>query len=305
MPIHVPPLSRRRFLALGGAALADAATAQHLGAAEAGVDPHRFALLADTHVPARPDIEARGVNMTDNLRSVVAQLAELDRRPAAALIDGDCAYLKGLPADYANLAKAVRPLGKAGIPLHMTMGNHDNREPFYEALAVDRPTAPPVATKYVSVVESPRANWFLLDSLMQVNVVTGELGEEQLAWLARELDARPEKPAILVGHHNPQFEPPGENKAWSGMRDASKLFSLIAERKQVKAYVFGHTHNWSLDRRDGIHLINLPPVAYVFQDGKPNGWVDAQLLESGLRLTLHAHDPAHRQHGDQHELAWR
>ena len=26
----------------------------------------------------------------------------------------------------------------------------------------------------------------------------------------------------------------------------------------------------------GIHLINLPPTAYVFEEGKPSGWVRAQ-----------------------------
>src|SRR5690606_25576581 len=103
-----------------------------------------------------------------------------------------------------------QPLSEAGLPLHLTMGNHDDRAPLYQALAAQRPSDPPVDSKHVSVIESPHANWFLLDSLYQVNVVTGELGAEQLAWIEKELDARQDKPAIVMAHHNPQFDPPAD-----------------------------------------------------------------------------------------------
>jgi 3',5'-cyclic-AMP phosphodiesterase len=60
-------------------------------------------------VPSDPQTTARGVNMTSNLRQVVAEL--IARRPklSGVIVNGDCAYLKGLPGDYQNLAGAVRP----------------------------------------------------------------------------------------------------------------------------------------------------------------------------------------------------
>lgn len=304
MPIHVPPISRRSFLAQGAALAAGLAAGRSAWGAEAGADPHCFALLSDTHVPSDPATEARGVNMTDNLKRVVGQLAEMQRKPAAAIVNGDCAYLRGLSKDYANFAGLVRPLGEAGVPLHLTMGNHDRRETLYKALAAQRPDNPPVESKHVSVIESPRANWFLLDSLFQTNVVTGELGAAQLKWLAAALDKRADKPAIVMAHHNPQFEPPSNNGRWSGMKDAAALFDLLESRKQVQAYVFGHTHNWRIGRRNGLHMVNLPPVAYVFNDAKPNGWVQVQLRPDGMQLQLHAHDHNHPQHGQKVELKW-
>ena len=40
------------------------------------------------------------------------------------------------------------------------------------------------------------------------------------------------------------------------------------------AYIYGHTHNWKVESdTSGIHLINLPPVSYVFREGEPSGWV--------------------------------
>jgi hypothetical protein len=54
-----------------------------------------------------------------------------------------------------------------------------------------------------------------------------------------------------------------------------------------------------------IHLINLPPVAYVFRDGDPSGWVCARLEDRGMRLELRCLDPQHPAHGRVAELEWR
>lgn len=303
MPLHIAPVSRRDFLIRSTAALTSVTLLPTGWAAESS-DANRFALLSDTHIPERAEVEARGVNMTANLRRVVAELCALEQKPAGVIINGDCAYLKGLPQDYANFAQCVAPLTPAGLPLHVTMGNHDDREPFYGAIAAQRPENPPVQSKHVSVIQTPHANLFLLDSLFQVNVVTGELGDAQRNWLAQALDAHSDKPAIVVAHHNLQFQPPADGAAWGGLRDTDAFFELLKARPQVKAYIFGHSHNWSLSQRDGIHLINLPPVAYVFAEDKPNGWVDARLHPDAIELKLNTFDPQHPQAGEQVRLAW-
>jgi 3',5'-cyclic AMP phosphodiesterase CpdA len=302
MPLYVPPISRRAFLGQSAAAIS-LALSRPTFAAES--DANFVALLSDTHIAADPQTTARGVNMTDNLARTVATLLKWPQTPAAVLVNGDCAYLKGLPEDYASFARLVQPLSAAGLPLYLTMGNHDARGPLYEALASQRPKDPPVASKHVSVVRSPNADWILLDSLFQTDVVTGELGEAQLKWLSEVLDAGGDKPAIVVAHHNPQFEPHEGKTPWSGIKDSSALFELLEPRKRVKAFVYGHTHNWSIDRRGDLHLVNLPPVAYVFADGKPNGWVEARTRPDGLDLRLQCHDSQHAQHGEKVSLDWR
>lgn len=308
MPLHVPPsgLSRREFLVRGSAAVAGLAVLRtSLAAPGAGGDPNRIALLSDTHIPETPDVVAREVNMTANLRKVVAQLVGEKAKPANVLVNGDCAYLKGQAADYANFAESVRPLSEAGYRLHLTMGNHDNRETLYGQLAAQRPADPPVASRHVSILECPHANWFLLDSLTVTNVVTGQIGDEQRRWLAAALDERKDKPAIVIAHHTPQFEPPPEGQKWGGIEDTAALFELLLPRKHVKAFVFGHSHNWAVAKKEDLHLVNLPPVAYVFAAGKPNGWVDAAMRPDGIDLTLHTLDPAHPQSGEKVALAWR
>lgn len=304
MPLHLAPVSRRDFLIRSTAAMTSLAMLPSGWASEPG-DANHFALLSDTHIPEHPEVEARGVNMTANLQRVVSQLCLLEQKPAGVIINGDCAYLRGLPKDYANLALCVEPLGVAGLPLHLTMGNHDDRGPLYEALTAQRPANPPVQSKHVSVIETPHANLFLLDSLTEVNVVTGEFGDAQRHWLVQSLDARQDKPAIIIAHHNPQFQAPADGRPWGGLRDTQAFFELLKSRTHVKAYVYGHTHNWSLDQLEGIHLINLPPVAYVFSESHPNGWVDAWLRRDGIDLQLHTLDPEHPQSGERVQLAWR
>src|SRR5688572_29488297 len=132
MPLHTASLSRRSFLAQGAAAVAGMTVLQSGWGAEGEVNRNVVALFSDTHVPSAPDVTARDTNMTSNLQQVVREVIALKKKPAAVFVNGDCAYLKGLPADYANFSKCVAPLGEAGVPLHVTMGNHDDRGPLFD-----------------------------------------------------------------------------------------------------------------------------------------------------------------------------
>lgn len=76
-------------------------------------------------------------------------------------------------------------------------------------------------------------------------------------------------------------------------------------RKQVKAYIFGHTHYWKVYKRGDIHLVNLPPVAYPFQERAPSGWVRVELLPDGAQLELVSLDDKHPSHGHKVDLKWR
>lgn len=304
MPLHTAPLSRRSFLAHSTAAAAGMLVWQSAWSADRNANPNVFALLSDTHIPESPEVVARDVNMTSNLKQVVKEVLANEVRPAGVFINGDCAYLKGLPADYANLANCLAPLSDAGYPLHMTMGNHDDRGPFYAALKNQKPAQPLLESKHITVLESPHANWFLLDSLREVNVTVGEIGEQQRAWLAKALAAKADKPAIVMAHHTPQYDPPAEGKPWGGIRDTKEFMELLSSFKHVKAFIFGHSHDWNKYERSGMHLINLPPVAYVFGAGKPNGWVLAEVKENGISFRLKTIDANHAKNGDTWELKW-
>ena len=306
MPLHWTSLSRRSFL-VSGSALIGMTVFRPVFGADAEVDPDLFILMSDTHIPGSPDFNSKGVNMTANLKQVVAEIGRMPKRPGGVIINGDCAFVLGLPEDYANLADCLEPIEEVGIPLHVTIGNHDDRGPLYEAFQAQKPAQPVVDSKHISIIETERANWFLLDSMIQVRTKNGEFGEKQLEWLAQALDERRDKPAIILAHHYPMFEPGEENGGFpdfrSGLLDTSKFLEILTSRPQVKAYIFGHSHVWSVNRIKGLHLVNLPTTAYS-RHGSPNGWVRARQTEEGLSLELRTMDPNHQLNGERHLISW-
>ncbi len=299
MPIHLAPLSRRAFLSRALAAGAGLALAPELLADLKRVDPNTWAFFSDIHLAADRAQKARGISMLEHFNTAREQLLGLPRRPAGLIISGDCAYNSGQPGDYAVLSEALFSIRANETPIHIALGNHDNRANFWGALAAEKTSA--VHDRQVALLQTPRINWFLLDSLEKTLSTPGLLGSEQLQWLAETLDAHTSKPAIVVLHHNPGLE--GGNM---GLKDTLLLLDVIRPRKQVKAYIFGHTHTWRIERDpSGIHLINLPAVAYVFKEGEASGWVLASLKRNGMRLQFHSVTSARNDRTEPIDLKWR
>lgn len=300
MPLHVLP-NRRQFLASSLAAGTALAFPRLMLGGDAAGKSATFALLADTHIAADKEAVLRDVKMAEHLTKVWEEVCAA--KPAAALLHGDVALLKGEPGDYKTVAELMLPAGKAEMPLHFMLGNHDDRQPFREALQGH--AASPIDSKHVAILEAGPVNWFLLDSLDKANVTPGVLGAEQLKWLTAALDAHADKPALISVHHHPVWPKNEPNFKNGGITDTVPLFEILEPRKHVKAVFFGHTHDWAISQRERIHLVNLPPVAYVFAKGRPSGWISAEIGAGGMKLTLSALDKIHKQHGEKHELAWR
>ncbi len=301
MPVVLPPVSRRRFLFRSAAAVGASLLPRWLHAAEIPIDPHRIALLSDIHLSGNPDfVHKSGVNPYQSFLQAREEILALRPRPSVALVNGDCACLLGLPEDYAIVREAVHPIREAGIPLYLAMGNHDQRESFWTAFPSDQSRLPEMTDRQISVFSTPRANFFMLDSLIDTNKTPGFLGDDQLKWLARELDAKRDKPALVFVHHQPDFRP-----KIAGLIDTRAIYDVILPRKQVKALVFGHTHDWNSFVEEGVHCVNLPATAWNFKPGQPRGWVDLTLGENGATFELRSLDPTHPEHGDVVEAKWR
>lgn len=301
MPIHLPPLSRRKFLthALSGAAVV--AFGHDLFGARRRVDPNFWALFSDIHLAADRGLEARGINMADHFQTAANELLALETRPAGFFVCGDCAFNSGESADYGVVRDMLQPIRSAQIPAHLALGNHDNRERFWEALKAETPDALPFPSRQTALIKSPRVNWFILDSLEKTLSTPGLIGDDQLAWLANALDKERRKPAIVMVHHNP-----GMMENIGGLKDTEKFRAIIQPRKQVKACIYGHTHAWHVEQdAAGLYWINLPPVAYVFRPTDPSGWVSANIERKGMRLRFNALDKTHRAHGEIYDLDWR
>ena len=110
MPIHLPPISRRQFLARAIAAGAGLGLGHELFAASKETDPNLWALLADTHLAADRKQLGRGINMAGHFEKVSMELLSLPKLPAGVFIAGDCAFNTGLKGDYSTLTALLDPI---------------------------------------------------------------------------------------------------------------------------------------------------------------------------------------------------
>ena len=302
MPITLPQLSRREFLkraALAGAAAA-LAPSSHAALFGKARDARTFAFFSDPHIAADAAQTHLDCNMAGHLTAAVNELAAWPVKPGAIIVNGDLAFTAGLPEDYAAFGTIIQPL-RALAPVHLTLGNHDQRENFWNAFPHDTKRQKSVPQKQTGLFGSSHVNWFLVDSLALTNTAPGELGAAQLEWLARELTFHNHRSAIIVCHHNPQF-----GAVTTGLRDTTALMDLLARKPHVKAVIYGHTHDWHITQHEsGIHLINLPPTAYPFHEKRPCGWVRCTLAKDGAEFELRCLDVNHPEHAQVKNLRWR
>ena len=201
----------------------------------------------------------------------------------------------------------MKTASDADIPLHLLLGNHDNRDLLLQAFPEQLVAPQPVKQKLIHIIEAPHATWVLLDSLHEINTTPGMVGQAQLDWLAGYLDVlQAEKgddaKVLVMVHHNPPWDEKGKKIA---LLDSEALLDVLVPRRIVKAMFFGHTHRWTHEEREGLHLVGLPATAYVFEPGQPSAWVLADVSDFGVNLTLQCLDPSHPFHKQMRLLSYR
>jgi 3',5'-cyclic-AMP phosphodiesterase len=269
-----------------------AAAARRLPAAATST---HWAFLSDTHVPADPANEYRGFRPYDNLKKVIPEVVAA--KPDGMLVCGDVARLEGKPGDYDNVRTLVAPV--AGIvPVAFVLGNHDDRKNLLAAFASTQKGVQKVSGKHVAVIDTPSVRLVALDSNLQANVTPGLLGKAQRVWLQNFLAQSADLPTLLFLHHTLD-----DNDG--SLADVLRFLDIVKPSRQVKAIVFGHSHRYSFDTLDGIHLINLPALGYNFSEAEPVGWVDAVLRADGGDFTLQAIAGNRDRHGKTVSLRWR
>ena len=293
---------RRAFLTLTGCTFIGLATADIAAAAQAaagqamprGASQVRLAQLSDTHIPEDATDAFRGFRPVDNLRTVAGQVAQSE--VTGALIAGDLARLVGSAGDYASLAALLRPVSDR-MPVGLLLGNHDDRSNFRQAFPSSAGTAQAVANKHVMVVEQDGLRFILLDSLLAPNITPGQLGNAQRTWLRDFLTTAPAAPTAVFVHHT-------LDGADGALTDSDRLFEVLRPHTQVKAVLYGHSHRYHVDSRDGIQQINLPAVGYNFADTEPVGWIDSVWTAGGVDLTLRAIGGNQAEHGQVRAVRW-
>ena len=220
--------SRRDFMRLAG--LGGVVFASNLPgfSLAAGQDDFFFVQLSDTHwgFEGPPNPDAKGT-----LKKAVAAVNALERQPDFIMFTGDLTHTTDNPverrkrlAEFKDIVAELKVKTVRFMP-----GEHDasldNGKAFQEFFG---------PTHYT--FEHKGVHFIVLDN---VSDPRASIGDEQLAWLAADLQKQPAEAPIVVFTHRPLFD---LYPQWDwATRDGAKAVELLMPHKNVVVF-YGHIH---------------------------------------------------------------
>ncbi len=203
-----------------------------IGSAEAAETGFSFLQISDSHVgfdkPANP-------NALGTLQEAIGKVIALPVKPAFMIHTGDISHLSK-PGQFDDADKVI---GAAKLDVHYVPGEHD---------LIDETQGKAYLERYGK--QTKGAGWYAFDQagvhfVGLVNVVDlkaggmGNLGAEQLAWLADDLKDKGASTPIVVFAHIPLWTIAPE---WGwGTQDSAEALKLLARFGSVTV-LNGHIH---------------------------------------------------------------
>jgi Icc protein len=193
-----------------------------------------IAQITDLHVRPRGWLCNRVVETNAMVGRAIAAVAALNPAPDIVLATGDLVD-SGMLDEYRVLREE---LGALTMPVYLIPGNHDRREGIREIFA-DAGYWPASEQLYYVIDDHP-VRLIALDTTLP-GKTEGEVGAEQLAWLAARLEEEPTKPTIVFMHHPPFPTGIGHMDSINCL-DGAAVGAVIARHPQVERVLCGHHH---------------------------------------------------------------
>ncbi|MFC5497432.1 metallophosphoesterase family protein [Caenimonas terrae] len=222
-----------KLVALGGGAvylsgLAGCAAGASLPAGAAAYDDFYFVQLSDAHWgfagPPNPDA-------ANTLRKAVATVNALETPPEFIVFTGDLTHSTDDPAERRRRLAGFREIVSAlkVQPVYFLPGEHD--------AALDRGAAYQEFFGETHYSFDHKGVHFI--AVDNVSDAGARLGDEQLAWMKADLDARPKDSPIVVLAHRPLFDL--EPKWDWATRDGQQAIDILLQYPKVTVF-YGHIH---------------------------------------------------------------
>lgn len=191
----------------------------------------KFIVLSDLHLGP----VGAAVNGLDTGARLSEAVAVINRDHADAefvLVAGDLAD-RGEEAAYHHLRDRLSLLS---VPVHLTLGNHDDRAAF---LAVFGPQRDDPAGRVSRVLDAGGYRIILLDT-SEPGLVGGRLCDGRKAWLSDRLGEARDRPVIVVQHHhaNPLSLPVDTII----LEEADDFVDILSTHPDVRGVIAGHVH---------------------------------------------------------------
>ncbi len=207
-------------------------TSKMIGEAQAAPSAFSFVQISDSHIgfnkPANPDPNA-------TLSEAVAKIVAIPEKPAFMIHTGDITHLSK-PKEFDDFDHLI---GDAKMDVHYVPGEHD---------VIDERNGQAYLDRYGKL--SKGKGWYSFDHggahfVGLVNVYDlkaggmGNLGAEQLAWLAADLKGKSSSTPIVVFAHIPLWTVASE---WGwGTQDGAEVLKMLS-RFGSATVLNGHIH---------------------------------------------------------------
>lgn len=254
----------------------------------------KFVVLSDLHL-GPSGVPVNGLDTGARLAEAVSVITRDHADAAFVLVAGDLAD-RGEAEAYLNLRDLLSPLP---MPVHITLGNHDDRATFLSVFGADRDD--PLG-RVSEVIDAGGHRIVLLDTT-EPGLVGGRLCQGRLDWLQARLDEARDRPVIIVQHHhaNPLSLPVDEII----LENAEDYLAVLQRHPEVRQVIAGHVHLPSAAVWRGIPMTTLAGSHYSVTPHVPGvPGVQRQLegpaqmavvLAADDGVTVHFQD-----HGDRH-----
>lgn len=254
----------------------------------------KFIVLSDLHLAA-PGVPVNGLDTGARLSEALDVIRRDHADAAFVLLAGDLAD-RGEVAAYRHLQGLLAALP---MPVHITLGNHDDRAAFLSVFgaALDGPQS-----RVSQAIDAGGHRIILLDT-SEPGLVGGRLCQGRLDWLAARLEEAEDRPVIVVQHHhaNPLSLPVDGIM----LENADDYLSVLRRHPDVRQVIAGHVHLPTAAVWRGIAMTTLAGSHYSVSPHVPGvPGVQRQLegpaqmavvLATDDGVTVHFQD-----HGERH-----
>lgn len=212
----------------------------------------KFLVLSDLHLMPEGQTSLTldtGARLEQAVDAVLERYSDFD----FCIIAGDLADL----AQEAAYERLKATIARLPIPVHITLGNHDDRGTFLKVFGdafADAETG-----KVDKVIDADGYRIIVLDS-SEPGRVDGVLSAAQVAWLRARLAEAMDRPAIVVLHHNANaLHIESDNIR---MLEPEPFIAALKTHPDVRQVIAGHVHLTSMAMWHGLPFTTLAGSHY-------------------------------------------
>lgn len=219
----------------------------------------KFLVLSDLHVIPEGELSVTldtGARFEQAVEGITARYGNAD----FCVLAGDLADL-GQPAAYQRL-KAI--IDRIPIPVHITLGNHDDRNSFLSVFGASHIAE---TSKVDKAFDIKGYRMILLDS-SEPGRVDGVLTASQIDWLKSRLAEATDRPVIVILHHNANALHIESDDIRILEPDA--FIDALKTHPDIRQVIAGHVHLTSTATWRGIAFTTLSGGHYQCTVDQPH-----------------------------------